>query len=309
MTCLSIGYAAFSTGINLTAKGNISTTPSSCFTISDNGDDTGTITDYDADACGTKVKIPSKINNLIITKIGGAVLNDTTNTYFKSFARKKIKTVIFPDTIEEIGLAAFDQNQISKLVLPDSIKKIGNVAFRHNNISELTMPNHYVEMGISVFNDNKMPDEKAFIYKQNTDGSYDKTTITSYAGIRTENITIPSTVKTLDAWSFRALSSTNFNEIIIPDNVTIIKYEAIQWDRYLKNVVIGNGVKTIEYYALAYNYILETVSIGSGIETMSTTTFANCPELKTITINRKEDAVAGAPWGATNATVNWTGTN
>lgn len=37
----------------------------------------------------------------------------------------------------------------------------------------------------------------------------------------------------------------------------------------------------------------------------STATFRNCPNLKTINVPWAEGAVSGAPWGATNATINY----
>ena len=43
------------------------------------------------------------------------------------------------------------------------------------------------------------------------------------------------------------------------------------------------------------------------INSISNTAFAGCTNLETITINKSEGSVSGAPWGATNATVVWNG--
>ncbi|RGX56170.1 leucine-rich repeat domain-containing protein [Anaerotruncus sp. AF02-27] len=53
---------------------------------------------------------------------------------------------------------------------------------------------------------------------------------------------------------------------------------------------------------------LKTMSIGANIQTMRTTSFAECTNITRITVNRAPNAVANAPWGASNATVVWTGT-
>lgn len=126
ITSLSIGYAAFSTGINLNAKGNISTAPSSCFTVSDNGDGTGTITDYDVNTCGTKVIIPNNINNLTITKIGdgSSKLIDGQRYNNGPFTQKNITSVIFPSTMTYIGEIAFFGNKLTKVTIPSSVKVI-----------------------------------------------------------------------------------------------------------------------------------------------------------------------------------------
>ncbi|MFQ8642972.1 MAG: leucine-rich repeat domain-containing protein [Oscillospiraceae bacterium] len=300
---MTVGYAAFSTNLALTAKGNIVTTPDSCFTTFDNGDGTLSITDYDK-SCGSKVKIPSKISGITVSKIAPAEYTPSTGNT-KSFAKKGIEKVIIPEGIKEIGQAAFDVNFISELKLPSTIEKIGNVAFRHNNIIKLELPNKYFNMGDSVFNDNKLSDEDAFIFKINSDGTFDNTIVSSYGGARSDNITIPKTVRTLDRWSFRALPFTG--TFSIPDTVENIGESALEWNSFTE-YNIGNGVKTIGASAFGYNSKLTTVTIGKGITSISSNAFRENPKLTSITINRKKDAVSGEPWGATNATINWIGT-
>ncbi len=303
--CLTTAYSAFQVVISLKSKGNVIKTPEKCFTVTANGDGTGTITNYD-ETCGTKVVIPSQINNLKITKIADAEYDGPSTTYSKSFTKKKITSLVLPNTIEEIGIAAFDNNEIKTLIIPNSVKKIDDSAFRHNKIKNLTLPNGYIELGIGTFNDNSLPEENAFIYKRNLDGTLDKTVITSYAGVKGENINIPQTVKTLNKWSFRSIYNSRLKSITIPDNVEKIEKEAFQWNRFLTKVEIGNGTKTIEKDAFSYNGDLEEVTIGSGIQTIGDSVFTSCPNLKTITINKKENSVTGAPWGS-NATINWIG--
>lgn len=63
-----------------------------------------------------------------------------------------------------------------------------------------------------------------------------------------------------------------------------------------------------EYDELIFSHCPMTViNIPSTIQSIGKDTFDNS-YLTTITINRKADAISGSPWGATNATVNWTGT-
>lgn len=55
---------------------------------------------------------------------------------------------------------------------------------------------------------------------------------------------------------------------------------------------------------------LTTINIGSGVKNIDSKAFlgSGMTALKTININRKANAITGSPWGAQNATVNWTGT-
>ncbi|WP_444310720.1 leucine-rich repeat domain-containing protein [Megasphaera sp.] len=53
---------------------------------------------------------------------------------------------------------------------------------------------------------------------------------------------------------------------------------------------------------------ITTINIPSTIKSIGKNTFERTSKLTTITIDRKADAISGSPWGATAATVNWTGT-
>lgn len=52
---------------------------------------------------------------------------------------------------------------------------------------------------------------------------------------------------------------------------------------------------------------MTTINIPSTIQSIGKNVFSSS-HVTTITIDRKADAISGSPWGATNATVNWTGT-
>lgn len=52
---------------------------------------------------------------------------------------------------------------------------------------------------------------------------------------------------------------------------------------------------------------ITTITIPSTIKSIGKNAFGDS-KLTTITIDRKADAISGSPWGATNATVSWTGT-
>lgn len=63
-----------------------------------------------------------------------------------------------------------------------------------------------------------------------------------------------------------------------------------------------------DYYGIFENTPMTSISIPSTIQTIGLYAFSSS-SVETITVNRRAGAISGAPWGATNATVNWTGTN
>lgn len=296
---LTSGYAAFQTNINITAKGNIKVTPDSCFTVADNGDGTGSITNYDI-TCGEKVNIPNKINNLTITKI--ADYAEGTSPVFK---RKKVTMVVLPKNLIYIGSSAFSLTNIQTITLPGTVKTISSYAFAYGQLKEITLNEGLETIGWGAFEQNyltnlKIPstvknlkgaiaqrnnlnDEDAYIYARDENGKIDTTRLISYGGPKT-NIIIPDGVEIIDGYSLGLSKATT---ITFPDSV-----------------------KTIEYHSIYFSSGVQEINIGSGISKIDGMAFSdrNYSSSITININRKTNAVTGSPWGATNANINWTGT-
>ena len=52
---------------------------------------------------------------------------------------------------------------------------------------------------------------------------------------------------------------------------------------------------------------LKSITIPSCVTSIASTAFTDCSSLTTITVEKTQGSIFGAPWGATNATVVWTG--
>ena len=290
-----IGYAAFNTNINITAKGNIYNISDKCFETSDNSDGTVTITNYD-EKCGSDVIIPETIKGKTVTKIAS-----TSYDVYRSFNHKNLTSVVIPDTITYIGVFAFYGNKITKLDLGQGITKIDNEAFHSNSISELTFPKSLKEIGRGAFlrnyltsipnldniiygdgafTNNCVTGEKAFIYAKNEDGSTDYSVLNSYAGgqSKIDILTIPEGIKELSPYSLRYVSASR---IILPNTIEKIDTSALMQSG-ADVINIPNSIKEIEQNA-----------------------FTQATQIKTINIEKPKNSVTGSPWGATNATVNW----
>lgn len=62
------------------------------------------------------------------------------------------------------------------------------------------------------------------------------------------------------------------------------------------------------YWGIFSHCPITTINIPSTIKSIGKNAFQGTNNLTTITIDRKADTISGSPWGATNATVSWTGT-
>lgn len=75
----------------------------------------------------------------------------------------------------------------------------------------------------------------------------------------------------------------------------------------IEEVVIGDSISKIYGYAFSDCRKLKSVTIGSGIVSIDMFVFGGTTNLETITIKKPQGSVSGAPWGAPNATIVWTG--
>jgi hypothetical protein len=76
--------------------------------------------------------------------------------------------------------------------------------------------------------------------------------------------------------------------------------------QYLTSVNIPKVVR-IGAFAFSGCTSLTSIDIPSSCAVIGDNAFQNCPVLTTINIHRDQDSISGAPWGATNAQINWLG--
>lgn len=66
----------------------------------------------------------------------------------------------------------------------------------------------------------------------------------------------------------------------------------------IKSFILGAGETN-------YFHLLSSITFNEKPEAIDVTLFANCPNLVEINVPWGEGEVAGAPWGATNATIHY----
>ncbi|TNF69436.1 MAG: leucine-rich repeat domain-containing protein [Gammaproteobacteria bacterium] len=67
-----------------------------------------------------------------------------------------ITSVVIPDTVIEIGEAAFYGNQLTFLTLPDSVIEIKDATFSYNNLNEVYIPNSVTHIQAYAFEGNNL---------------------------------------------------------------------------------------------------------------------------------------------------------
>jgi len=158
---------------------------------------------------------------------------------------KSIISIALPDSLQEIGIGAFQDASISDIILPPFLKVIGGSAFEGTSISEIVLPPKLQILG---------------------NGTFGKTQL--------KEIEIPSQVKTIGKDCFsgcqrlsevhlndgliqigeNAFNDCNIHEIDIPESVKSIGDDAFPPDTIVK--LHGDPPKIDNYLSLKDRYVV-----------------------------------------------------
>ena len=186
----------------------------------------------------------------------------------------KLKNIVLPNEIKEIGKEAFCNTGLTKIDLPECIENIEGCAFA--SCSQLES----VKLGGGI-NEIKRS--------------------TFYYCTKLTEIKIPDSIKSIGDWAFMG---SGLKRIDIPDSVESIGEEAFEWCGDLEQVSIGNSlcyvsdnafrccdlkeisigskVKCIQDRAFEYNTTLKEISIPKNVTEIQYSVFKGCEALEKI---------------------------
>ena len=117
------------------------------------------------------------------------------------------------------------------------------------------------------------------------------------------SVKLPDTVTILAEDVFAGC--TSLTEIELPKNLETMAGGNFIGCTGLSNIVIPESVKTIMNVTFKNCTGLTTVTFKGTPDNINGDVFTGCTNLTTINVPWAEGAVANAPWGATNATINY----
>lgn len=117
------------------------------------------------------------------------------------------------------------------------------------------------------------------------------------------SVSLPNGLTSISDYAFD--KCTNLALTSLPDGITSIGSLAFANCTKLALTSLPSGVKTIDDMAFSGCTGLTSMTFNGTPTSISSTAFQDCTNLTTVNVPWAEGAVANAPWGATNATINY----
>ena len=156
----------------------------------------------------------------------------------ESFCKAQITALDLPDSVEYIGEKAFMGSTVETASIPESVTEFGaHIFYNCPNLSYVELPSNLKEIPEGMFW------SCTSLKRISLPNGLEKIGNAAFYGSGLERITIPESVKEIDAWAFAWL--TNMKTIDIPDNVETIGFSAYIYCQGVETVNIGSGVTTI----------------------------------------------------------------
>lgn len=253
------------------------------FTYADNEDGTVTITGF-AESGKTKVGYNTEVvipfespEGKKVTKIGASAFDAGTNMSALTEA-SKMTSVVFPDTIKEIGNFAFRNTHLKEVILTYNIEKLGTGAFLasvEGTIEKVILSPKLTEIPTSCFsggNAGKIKEVEIPVGVK-TIGN------TAFSGNPITSLLLPNTLESIGRSAF---AQHQLTELVIPDSVSKIENSAFSQNQEivkstLKRLVLGSGVKEIGSDAFRKTALTE-VTIPEGLTKLDKNTFRDGTE-------------------------------
>ena len=235
-----------------------------------------------------------------------------------------VTDVQFPSTVTSIATNAFNGcTSLALKKLPDGLTGIGNNAFLScTNLALTELPSSLKTMGTNVFSGctslalTSLPEGLTIIQQGCFDGCSnlaltslpDRVTYMGgfvFRGCKKIALTyLPEGLTSIAFQTFSGCSSLALTSF--PEGLTSIGGSAFSGCSSLALTVLPEGLTTIEGNAFANCTGLTSITFLGTPTTLGAGAFSNCTNLKDIYVPWADGDIAGAPWGATNATVHYT---
>ncbi len=244
------------------------------------------------DNYASDITVPREYNGLPVTVIGtfaftgckglrSVTLPDTVTT-IKDLAFAEcddLESVTIPDSVTTIEIGAFAFcRKLETLVIPDSVTEISESAYMGcDNLKTLVIPESTTIIKTNLEDVKQKPVE---VIKENSLVVEDGVLVD--ASQCEGDIVIPDYVTAIDYEAFK--DNEKLTSVIIPDSVTRIGSSAFYGCSNLKSVVISGPITSINYQTFRECSALESVTLPDSVIKIYEKVFWGCTNLKSINL-------------------------
>lgn len=264
------------------------------------------ISDYAFQYCYTltKIVIPDSVVSIgesafnhcysLTTINGGTNIKTIGNNAFTNTHISLRKIFNNMTNVESIGDAAFAgcMSDNASFKIPNSLKTIGNSAFQNCRFNDsIDMSETLVTtIGYGAFSGTS-------IYKVILSPFTNDIVLNPFYGCQN--------LREIDTGSNTKYISIDGS---LYEQKTASKISLISWamGKDTTDIIVPESCYLFGTAFMGFRR-MTSINIPNRVISILSTAFTNCTNLKTITINLPQDSISGAPWGAKNATVVWTG--
>ncbi len=243
---------------------------------------------------------PVNINNNVTLAGAGNGLNNTMSLLPNQNTNNDIGmqqiAMIENPMVQSYGITSVNFS------LATNLTSIGTGAFLRNNLTSITFSSNNANIsniGAGAFSSNRIT------------GTLDLSDLSSlknilpqtFSGNIITNVIFPLGLENIGDFAFSENSMTSLS---LPTSIRTIGLVAFE-ENNLESLDFSTlpNLTSISDYAFGEN-ALTTVKLPSSLTTIGEETFGDNLSLSTISIENEYNAIAGAPWGASSATVVWT---
>lgn len=238
--------------------------------------------------------IPAEIEGLPVTKLGREFLQNN----------KKVKKVIFPASLKEIGISAFEDSVVTEVVLKEGLTTISQYAFYRSSLKAITIPASVTEIGFNAFSKSKKLeditfknnnlelhirmffDTKFLDKNKNEDGLYIINNVLLGAEIKNNrNLVVPANItkiarnafdrNTYDA-DLTTVDFTQATQLVEIGDSAFLKQEN------LRNLEFPTSLRVIGSAAFMQTKNLRTVKFNTGLTEIKSSAFYGAEELTNV---------------------------
>lgn len=204
-----------------------------------------------------------------------------------------------PEGVTIIRKGAFASSGLHQISLPDSLETIESNAFELCHIESISLPDGLKSIGDHAFNGCGLLE--SCIFPDDIESINSASMFTNCSNL--EIVNFPAAWTSIADYTFAACTSLRLSKI--PAHITTIGTRAFNNCTSLTELDIMGATSLTGQYSIGRCSHLTTIKFHQTPSSINTQAFSSDSALTDIYVPWSNGAVAGAPWGATNASIHY----